>query len=388
MCGRKRGDALQDDPSRSASGQQAWHEARLTWSGRRAEIAAAGHSFFIESDAVAQGDHGRADFAAFGLAILSMSAGVAIRLDQPVSHGVAGALQRLAQAFDLWQWPGLHPLRLWLPHIAPDVVPQGDARIICASGGVDSTSSAIEARAEGFTHGLLIAGADYPHDSVTAYGELKDRVEAICRTLGLTLIEVRTSLRQAPCNWEMLHTLGLAMCLYFVSPGFRAGGFALDNSLTQDLARHPWGNSAALAWILGSGPFPIHGYGQHRDRIDKLRLIAAQTPQLVGHLAVCWRDTGSGGNCGACEKCTWTRLALLCCGLDESVAFPAAPPLAEAVRSRSVPARLYNVRGMYVRLVELLWHLPEGPEKALVGAHIIQLRKVMRQMERGEIPAG
>ncbi len=379
---------MQENPSRAAAGHQVWHEARLTWNGRRAEIAAAGHSFFIESDAVAQADHGRADFAAFGLAILSMSTGLSIRLDQPVSRGVAGALQRLAQAFDLWQWPGVHPLRLWLPVIASDVAPQGEARIICASGGVDSTSSAIEARADGFTHGLLIAGADYPHDSVMAYGQLKYRVGAICSTLGLALVEVRTSLRRAPCNWEMLHSLGLAMCLYFVSPGFRAGGFALDNSLVQDLARHPWGNSAALAWIVGSGPFPIRGYGEHRDRVDKLRLIAARAPELVGQLSVCWRDTGSGGNCGACDKCTWTRLALLCCGLEESAAFPSAPPLADALRSRGVPQRLFNVKGMHVRLVELLWHLPEGPEKVLAGAHLLRLRQVMRQMERGEIPAG
>lgn len=370
------------DSRLAAAAALPWHAARLTWSGRRAEIAAGQQGFFIESEAIGPDDHPRADFAALGLAVLSLSGGNAYRLEQPVSRGVAQMLQRLAQAFDLWQVSGLHPLRLWLPDIANDLPPRGKGQVICASGGVDSTSSAIEARAKGgATHGLLIAGADYPHHAHAAYGELKSRVAASCGELGLGLVEVKTSLREIPCNWEMVHCVALAMCLYFVSPRFASGGFALDNSLVQDMARHPWGNSAAMARVLGSGPFPITGYGEDRDRIDKVRMIAAQGPQVLDRIAVCWRDVSTAGNCGRCSKCIWTRLDFLCAGIDDRGAFPLAPPLESLIPSIDIPAPLVNLRGMHVRCTELLWHLPEGRIRSLVALHVARLRDAMRRLE-------
>ena len=347
----------------------------------RITVIAGPHRFWIESDdTTLPGRHATVDFAVYGLAGLSMSAGLSLTIDDPVSRAMASTLARMTQAFDLLALPRLHPLRITLTQVVDDpAVPVPDRGLLCLSGGIDSTFAATEARHHGVTHGLLIAGADYPDAECAGYRELRQRVDGIARRLGLQLTEVRTTIRTVPFRWDMLHALNLAMCLTFLAPDFRQGAFALDNTLLQDLARHPWGNSAGLASTLGQRSFPIHSYGQNHDRVEKLRAIAATDPGLLPLLSVCWRDTAQGGNCGACTKCVMTRLNLLAISQPEAAMFPDAPPL-QAALSALRPSRKPRVaRGELLRLSENLWHLPDDPRhdalKGILRDRVAALRR-------------
>jgi len=55
-------------------------------------------------------------------------------------------------------------------------------------------------------------------------------------------------------------------------------------------------------------------------RIEKLRLLV-QYPEIMARLRVCWENIGKY-NCGLCEKCIRTMLALRALGIDRCAVFP------------------------------------------------------------------
>jgi hypothetical protein len=56
------------------------------------------------------------------------------------------------------------------------------------------------------------------------------------------------------------------------------------------------------------------------NRSTKVGLLA-QNDVVRNHLRVCWRNPQNGVNCGVCEKCVRTRLALLAHGVPYTSSF-------------------------------------------------------------------
>lgn len=328
----------------------------------RTIISAGNRTIFIRTLNTPQPTHQTADFAVFALAALSMSTNTHITLQSPVTKAAVKAVADLTYATKLWLMPGIAPLRLAFTNVIESPLPQTrNDGILCLSGGVDSTSVAVTARAAGYTHALLIAGADYPTAKSPGYLELQSRVQTTTNLLGLQLVQVETDIRKQPFAWEMLHSFNLAFCLHYLSPQFAFGGFALDNTPVQDLARHPWGNTAALAGLYGFPEFPIAGLGGNMDRNQKVEKIAEVAPQVLPHLSVCWQNIKIGGNCGVCPKCTQTRLNLLCAGVDDRPVFPNHPPLIDLIPKMQLPRHYTALRGFVIRMSEITQRLPEGP---------------------------
>ena len=327
-------------------------------------------SFFIRrADPFVPGDT-MPDAAVLGLAILSMSHNIEFTLERPISPAAAGVIERLEYATYLWMMPGNAPLRLrYEVGQTPPPAPGRRDKILCLSGGVDSTQAAIEAvTGHGYTHGLLVAGADYAGAAEPGFIDLKDRVARIADRLGLELLVVETNIRQLKMNWNMLHTVNLAMCLNALQDRAAEGAVAMDNSLTQQLARHPWGNNSEMVAALSSEALPIRPLGERVTRVQKVGVIAAHDPALMTDLSVCYHDTSTGGNCGRCEKCVRTRLAMVCAGLEQQPTFPETEPLEDLVcrikvRRRSVQA----MRGQLVFTSDIERRLPSGPLRDAVS---------------------
>ena len=359
--------------------------ASVAWEDGSAKVRAGPFEFIVQSALVGEGDHPTVDYAVYGLAMLSMSARLAISIEQPVSTDTAARITRIARAFELFDLPYLGRLDLTFSQLVPPVTLTGRQKgIVCVSGGIDSAHAALRAKAEhGFTHGLLIAGADYPYQGSAGFDELETRVRRICGIVGLELAIVRTSVREVPCLWEMMHGLNLAMCLNCLAPRFELGGFALDYSGIEDLYRHPWGNSRPLASLLSRPSFPILTFGSDEGRIEKLEEIMRRAPAIADHLSVCWVDISTGNNCGRCHKCTITRLALHSCGIDDTVAFPKEPPLAELIAGWSFPDSTPLQQVMRLRALELLWNLPaDSPYRPLIADYDKRLNEWLKQAAR------
>lgn len=340
------------------------YDVTANWADGIATVRFGSETFTVSSPALVDQDRSEFDFVVYGLMALSMTYGASFRIAAPITPAMQAAYRELRYCFEIWRLPQLYPPRIVFTEDAPELPPHPDGRVaLCLSGGIDSTAAAIHGCARGkITDGLLIAGADYPSSESPGYIELRARVLKTSDALEIPLLEVETDLRKFKYEWELLHGLNLGMCLSFLRPILAGGAIGLDNTLAQDLVRHPWGNTAALAQAMGHPGFPIASLGADLDRVQKTALIGSFTgSDLLSNLAVCWEDTAQGGNCGVCTKCVQTRLNFVCAGLPEEAAFPTKVPLEDLIGTLPEPKKLQSLRGTFLRTSEFTRYLPDGP---------------------------
>jgi hypothetical protein len=70
----------------------------------------------------------------------------------------------------------------------------------------------------------------------------------------------------------------------------------------------PWGSTCLTDPLCSTSATRVWHYGAGTDRLRKIEFLAP-SDVAIDHLHVCWRDA-SERNCGACEKCFRTLLAL------------------------------------------------------------------------------
>lgn len=160
-------------------------------------VSCGNKSFFVAPGRTSLTDPSVYDFAVFGLAAISMSNNIEITFDAPVSESIAAQLELLRRAFDTWTNTKIAPLRLNLANVLSDPSScRREGKGICLSGGVDSTAAALIAKKDhGFTHGMLIAGADYPDAQTKGFLELRDRISKQTELLGFDLLVTETNIR-------------------------------------------------------------------------------------------------------------------------------------------------------------------------------------------------
>jgi uncharacterized SAM-binding protein YcdF (DUF218 family) len=150
--------------------------------------------------------------------------------------------------------------------------------------------------------------------------------------LGKPLVEVETDIRRLSdsiIGWTAYNGTVLASVAHLLSPRF--GKVYVPATLT--LGRlHPLGSHPELDHLWSSEEVDLVHDGIEAERIDKLRLLAGSEAARRS-LRVCWTNDGGAYNCGHCEKCLRTMLALAALGeLDRFTTFP---PLAARHAART-----------------------------------------------------
>ena len=357
-------------------------EATGVWNDDRAIVICGGLSFFLKSPLVRQ-EPKVWDFAVFGLAAISMYTNRTIRFDKPVSASAARAIEKLNYIYRVWSLVSISQPRLELANIVPDPVNFTPTlgKIICLSGGIDSTSAAICAKAEtAYTHGLLIAGADYPSADHAGFIELEKRVKANAKIIGLDVIVVETDFRKMPMDWGLQHSFLLAMALHYHSASFEEASYSIDSMPAHELIQHPWGNCSALLHAFSTDYLPFVTYGHLFSRSERARIIADFDNALLPQISVCWVDTSTGQNCGRCMKCQRTRAVFNLIGADTTTMFVNDPgPL--RVDDFKIPenykARMdASVVATWLEVTE-----KESGDYTLLKEHLVDLRRsYVRQM--------
>lgn len=87
----------------------------------------------------------------------------------------------------------------------------------------------------------------------------------------------------------------------------------------------PWGSNPLIDALWSNGPLEFLHDGAEASRMDKLRFVC-RMPSAMRHLRVCPDFTRGAYNCGECEKCRRTLLALRLLGVSDS-ALPFSKPL-------------------------------------------------------------
>ena len=187
------------------------------------------------------------------------------------------------------------------------------------SGGVDSFYSLILHRDE-VENLVLIHGFDVPLADTRTFALAEAQARDAARLFGKRLILVRTNLHweqpSVPGGWYLYGGAALAAVAHALAPVHAKIYVASAGSNAYLI---PCGSHPLLDPLWSTETLRIvHDNGE--ARIDKLRVIV-QYPEALARLRVCWENLGNY-NCGLCEKCIRTMLALRALGVDRCAAFP------------------------------------------------------------------
>jgi len=227
------------------------------------------------------------------------------------------------------------------------------------SGGVDSLYTFLKRRRE-ITHAVYVHGFDFlrTRDEFLAAAE---RNGSFAAGFGKTLIPVETNHHAYDYHLGLsrLLTQGSTLASVALVLGFPRAYIPSSFSYSELV---PLGSHPLLDPRYSTEAVEIVHDGAEAGRVEKLTAVAACEPALA-NLVVCIDEMN--GNCGRCEKCLRTMVALASLGVRAPL-FPELPPL-KSIRRR--------YREEYPRL------LSENLELALHAGRS-DLARVLRSIER------
>jgi hypothetical protein len=261
---------------------------------------------------------------------LAATLGEPLRINLPVDGALLENMTRLQEIWTCW-----HPHLRTVQIIANTSVPRiPESRRIASffSGGVDSFYTALKhlAKGEGQDHPLqnpsiqdlfCVWGFDIPLGNAPAFARVCASLERASADLGLRFCDIATNIRETRwqvTNWpELSHGAALAAVALGVGAGYEKVFVPSTDSYDQ---LYPWGSHTLTDPLFSTSRTKIDHDGAEASRYRKIAAIIPNQPALRS-LRVCWRSK-SDENCGRCQKCLRTMLALELLGaLDRSPAF-------------------------------------------------------------------
>ena len=217
------------------------------------------------------------------------------------------------------------------------IPPTPDRAGLCFSGGIDALAT-IRANRLNFPSehpgslkdGLLVCGLEIQDPKI--FGYALDAISVLAEDAGITLLPLYTNIKSlGPEDHKQFW--GEFWLNEFMGAAFAAIGHAFSKRLTDVtinsgpdiLNLEPHSTHPLIDPNYSSSDLRIRHQGIALTRFEKTRLVAGWEIALQ-HLRVCNKtDLYQQGmlNCGECEKCVRTMLALLALGvLEKASAFP------------------------------------------------------------------
>jgi hypothetical protein len=192
---------------------------------------------------------------------------------------------------------------------------------------------------------VYVWGFDIPLTEAAAFAAKQATLARIATVTGKTLVTLATNLRETGVRqpWgPVMH--GPALGGIGLLLGRRWHTVLLSSWFTHG-DTDPWGSTALTDPLLSTSATRTQPYGAGHDRFEKLAYLA-RFPLVLDTLHVCWEER-SAGNCGRCEKCYRTLLALDVLGVrDRATSFPPGPldlgRLAELWKDKPLFTRMYE----------------------------------------------
>jgi hypothetical protein len=187
---------------------------------------------------------------------------------------------------------------------------ESDKSIMAFSGGLDSCFTAFQHKKDfagrlrrNITTGIIIHGFDIPLADKTTFDQCVDKGRKILDYINIELIPMATNFRDLKDHWSHAHAGGLAASLSLFQKGFENGVIAASFSYSSLDLNIGWGSNPVSDLFLSSRSFKIINDGSRYERIDKLKYLTDNWPDILDYLRVCWRGTKLDRNCCKCEKC-------------------------------------------------------------------------------------
>lgn len=259
----------------------------------------------------------------------SLRQGVAIVQDVFLGWDHAGAIRHLA----------LQPVALNAP--SSDAPAPGQGVGCFFSGGVDSFYTLLERRDE-ITDIVVVHGFDVRLDDQPLRRALSEAATDVARTLGKALIEIETDARRLGeryVTWNHYFGCLLVAVAYALAPRLSRVMMGTGHTYASLI---PDGANPILDAPWSRGPVRIVSHGAGATRTQKIAALARE-PLAMRWLRVCWENRDGAYNCGRCEKCLRTKVALRAVGALE--------------RCRTMPGPLEHgaLCGPSFRGIEFMW---------------------------------
>lgn len=195
------------------------------------------------------------------------------------------------------------------------------------SGGVDSLHLLL-CNAQPGDYALLVNGFDIGGQPGAAdpalFAELCRRSAPLLAKLGVQALHIHTNLRHLDARsgfWgDCFAGFALAAVAHSLAQGLGQVEIASSGEPIGPLVQSPDGLHPYLLYALGSERIGLHVPHLQLGRLDRLRSIVAE-PLALAALRVCYFSSSAHYNCGRCEKCVRTALALQLLGQDPAPLF-------------------------------------------------------------------
>jgi hypothetical protein len=216
------------------------------------------------------------------------------------------------------------------------------------TGGIDSLAT-LQANKRTFPpehpgyirDGILVFGLEV--EDRAAFEHVVGQLTPLAQDAGVEILVVDSNERQLDPDWDFWSDVFEGAVLAAVAHALAGRLTVASIGASYDIPNlHPHASHPMLDSLYSSFDMRISHDGAALSRVEKTRLVAGWEPGLR-HLHVC-NDTRAYSatrlNCGQCEKCLRTMLALLAVGaLDRATAFPSVEITEGMVRDI---ARLYR----------------------------------------------
>jgi 7-cyano-7-deazaguanine synthase in queuosine biosynthesis len=260
---------------------------------------------------------GAADFTLPLSLTAAMRIARALRLPRPVSPRLLGSAALIQEVFATWT-ADLEPVELVVAPSAPPPPPPGRGVAAFFSGGVDSFHTLLR-NVDEITHLIFVRGFDFHRRVPAIRAPATETARRVARELGKELVEVDTDVHDFTnpiFQWEYYMVAAMATVAHLLGDAVERVFIPAEHTYA-DLV--PWGSHPLVDPLWSTESVELVHDGAASRRTEKVAYLA-RSELAMDVLRVCWRNTGGAYNCGRCEKCLRTMIALHAAGALERCA--------------------------------------------------------------------
>jgi hypothetical protein len=261
------------------------------------------------------------------LLVPCLEMGEPLEVVPPVSKQLVRRIPRIMDVL-LSLFPNFHRVSVKLNERTEPAPPPGDAVASLFSGGVDSFYTLLKALTPGAdpdmrpTHVFFMSGLEQPLDQSSGADATLDVVRNIAQQSGVGVLWGETNLRLL---------FGLNYELYYHASALIGAALALSRGVKRLLVPStfsygqliPWGSHPLLDELWSVESMDVIHHGAEARRVDKIAMLARDHRSIFRHLRVCLKNQAGPENCGRCQKCARTMMALEVTGtLADASTFP------------------------------------------------------------------
>lgn len=254
-----------------------------------------------------------------------------LELSSSISPRLLAATRRIGEIYSTWH-ERFSPVAISATTYDPARLERAAGVGCFFSGGVDSYYTLLRNR-DAVTHMIFVPGLDILPGLERTRAQAAAMASAAAAALGKELVEVETNAAEAVHPFLFIgytYVPTLAAIAHLL--GDRLGTALLPAQFSYAELPVPWGGTPVIDPLWGSERVELVHAGAEARRIDKVAYLA-RSELAMRTLRVCWVEEDGVYNCGRCEKCLRTMLALHAVGALERCATLPSRIDADAVAS-------------------------------------------------------